>query len=408
MIPTRTRTTLNLRVDFPLLKNHPTLAYLDSAATTHQPEVVMKAQQNFIETSYANVHRAVYKLANTATEAYEAARTTVATFINAQPNEIIFTSNATQALNLAAALEKSRLRPGDEILVSIAEHHSNLLPWQRVAKQTGAILTWIELTPDGQVDFTDFTNKLSAKTKIVAVSHLSNVLGSVAPLNEIISAAHRVRAHVVVDAAQSASRLPLDVYTLDLDYLAVSGHKLYGPTGIGFLYGKQTHLEKAEPLLVGGGTVQEVTRHTATWQDSPLRFEAGTPNITGAIGLNAAINYLTQIGLGAIWEHEQTLVRYALPRLAEIDGLRLYSTGEAGLFSFNLSANQQTLHSHDVSEIANQHDVALRGGHHCAQPLMAALGVADLTRASIGVYTTTQDIDRLIEALEATKKVFSN
>ncbi len=417
MIPARLKTELNVRADFPLLKNHPELAYLDSAATTHQPYTVMATQQRFIETSYANVHRAVYALANTATEAYEAARATIAAFINAQPNEIIFTSNATHALNLAAALEKPRLQPGDEILISVAEHHSNLLPWQRLAKETGATLRWIELNPDGELDIADFTNKLSLKTKIVAISHISNVLGYVAPLAEIIQAAHGADTHVIVDAAQSANRLPLDVQRLDVDYLAVSGHKLYGPTGIGFLYGKQQHLEAAEPWALGGGTIQEVTRDTATWQHPPLRFEAGTPNITGAIGLSAAINYLTHLGLKNIWQHEQGLVQYALPRLAAIDGLRLYlappsagwrSGAKAGIFSFTLSVNNQPVHSHDVSEIANQYNVAVRGGHHCAQPLMTTLGVADLTRASVGIYTSREDIDRLVETLAATKKVFSN
>lgn len=408
MIPVRIQPLLNLRADFPLLKNHPELVYLDSAATTHKPQIVIEAEQRFTATSYANVHRAVYTLASEATEAYEQARAAAATFINAAPEEIVFTSNATHALNLAAAIETSRLQPGDEILLSVTEHHSNLLPWRRLAQCTGAQLQWIELAEDHSFNLTDFHRKLSAHTKIVAISHISNVLGYITPLAEIIAAAHHTGARVVIDAAQSAGRLPLDVRQLDADYLAVSGHKLYGPTGTGWLYAKHAYLENAEPLLTGGGTVQEVTRHTAVWQNSPLRFEAGTPNITGAIGLHAAINYIKKLGLETIWEHEQTLVDYALPRLAEIDGLRLYSAGEAGIFSFSLSANQKPLHSHDVSEIANHYNVALRGGHHCAQPLMTALGVADLTRASVGVYNSVEDIDRLIIALETAREVFSN
>lgn len=411
MISARLKTDRNLRHDFPLLKNHTELVYLDNAATTHQPAAVLQAQQDFTENNYANVHRAVYDLATIATEAYEAARAACAAFINAQPEAIVFTSNATHALNLAAALEKPRVQAGNEILLSIAEHHSNLLPWQRLAKETGATVRWIELTPDGELDYEDFTNKLSSNTKVVAVSHISNVLGSITSLEEIVSAAHRVQAHVVVDAAQSASRLPLDVRALDLDYLAVSGHKVYGPTGIGFLYAKPEQLQPAEPVLIGGGVITEVTREKASWQTSPHRFEAGTPNITGAIGLHAALSYLTKLGLSTIWQHEQRLVRYALPRLTALDGLRLFGPAEpakrAGIFSFTLATPHHQLHSHDVSEIANQYKVALRGGHHCAQPLLTTLGLTDLTRASVGVYNTFEDIDRLIIALEETKNVFN-
>lgn len=419
MMPVRTQPLLNLRADFPLLQNHPRLTYLDNAATTHQPAAVLQAQHDFTENHYANVHRAVYDLANTATAAYEAARAAAAAFINAAPEEIIFTSNATHALNLAAAIETARLRPGDEILVGVTEHHSNLLPWWRLAQCTGAKLVWLEPASDYSFNLTDFYNKLSAQTKIIAVSHISNVLGYIAPLAEIIAAAHHAGARVAVDAAQSASRQPLDVKMLDADYLAVSGHKLYGPTGTGWLYAKRIHLENAAPLLTGGGTVQEVSRDAVSWQPSPLRFEAGTPNITGVIGLHAALTYLTQLSFANIHQHEQTLVHYARPRLQAIPGLTLYAppdpSRQAGIFSFTLTVNlpagqvgSRLVHSHDVSEIANQYHVAVRGGHHCAQPLLTALGLTDLTRASLGIYNTTTDIDKLIMALEAAQHVFSN
>lgn len=387
---------------FPLLTQQRKLHYLDSAATTQQPASVLAAQDQFIRSSYGPVHRSVYDLGATATAAYEGARDRLATFLGATTDEIIFTKSATEALNLAAWIEAPRLQPGDEILISVAEHHSNLLPWQRLASQRQAKLQWIELRA-GELDLADFRAKLSSRTKIVAVTHLSNVLGVTTPLDDIVAAAHQVEARVVVDAAQSVSRLPLSVAPLDADYLAFSGHKMYGPTGIGVLYARKDVLEKAEPLHVGGGMVAEVTRHRARWLDGPARFEGGTPPVVPAIGLAAAVDFIDQVGLANIGQHEQQLTAYALKQLTTVPGIKIFGprqvAARAGLLSWQMEVVGKIIHSHDIATIIGNAQVAIRAGHHCAQPLMEALGVTDLARASWGVYTSSDDIDALILAL---------
>ncbi|MEX1997717.1 MAG: cysteine desulfurase [Candidatus Andersenbacteria bacterium] len=401
---------LTRRTDFPLLQHQPQLVFLDSAASTHKPRVVIDAERQFYTTAYGPVHRSLYDLGATASEQFEATRAAVAQFIGADAPEIIFTHNATEALNLVAWIEAARLKAGDEIMLSVAEHHSNLLPWQRLACQKALQLVWIEVTPDQQFDYEDFTKKLSARTKLVAVTQVSNVLGFVSPLSRIIPAAHRVGARVVVDAAQSAARLPIDVGALKADYLVATGHKMYAPTGTGFLYARQELLAQAQPMIVGGGIVQRVTRQSALWHDGPARFEAGTPHSAGIVGLEAALRYLTALGMEKVWRHEQALVQYAFTALARQPGVTLYGpplgADRAGIFSFQVTAGGASLHSHDVVAWANEFQVALRGGHHCAQPLLATLGVPELVRASTGIYTTTEDIDALLRAIEAVQARF--
>jgi cysteine desulfurase/selenocysteine lyase len=403
----------SLRDDFPFFRTHFDITYLDSAATTQRPQSVIEAETYFTIHSYANVHRGLHMLGEKATEAFEGVRRQVSAFIGAHsPDSIVFTRNATEALNLAAWLERKRIRAGDDILISAAEHHSNILPWQRLACTVGADLQWIEMDDAGHLSLDDFHKKLSPKTKIVAVAHVSSVLGYVAPLEKIIEGAHRVGAHVVLDTGQSAGRMPVDVVKLDVEYSAFSGHKMYGPTGTGFLYGKPELLEEGDPFLVGGSTIQKVTRQAVIWQTPPLRYEAGTPHITGVVGLGAAIGYLQNLGWEAIEEHERKLVAYALPRLLAMPGLKLYgpamADGRQAIFSFTLSLpDGRVLHSHDVADIVNRENVAIRGGHHCAQPLMSSLGVYDVSRASCGVYTNTEDVDRLVAALHKVHDVFS-
>lgn len=402
---------LNVRGDFPIFTNHPDWVYLDTAATTQKPRVVLDAERNIYETTYANVHRSFYDIGMKATAAFEEVRAQAARFINATSSQsIVFTPNATGALNLVAYLESQRLQPGDEILISVAGHHSNILPWQRLAKQTGATVQWLEITAEGRLDIEDFKQKLTNKTRLVAVEHVSNVLGYVTPLAEIIQATHAVGGRVVVDTAQSAARLPIDVQVLDIDYLAVSGHKLYGPTGTGWLYAKLDWLENMEPQQVGGGTIKKVTRDTVSWNDVPLRFEAGTPHIAGVVGLGAALQYLDNIGMDEVWEHDQQITTYALEQLQQLPEVTIYGpqTAEdrAGVISFSITINGERIHSHDLTAIADQKGVAVRAGQHCSHPLLQLLQLPEVTRLSTGVYTTTSDIDRLTQALQAVISTF--
>lgn len=402
---------MQVKSDFPIFQHHPNLVFLDNAATTQKPRTVLQAQNDFSAHAYANIHRAIYDLAASATAKYEGSRQAVADFIDAASSkEIVFTRNATEALNLAAWIEAGKLQAGDEILISVSEHHSNLLPWQRLACKKGVKLQWIELATEQKFDFNDFTKKLSAKTKLVAVAHVANVLGDIRPTREIVTAAHRAGARVILDAAASLCRLPISVRSLDVDYLAASGHKMYGPTGVGFLYAKPELIANAEPMMLGGGTIKKVTRAAALWADSPWRHEAGTPPIVEVIGLAAAIAYLKKLGLETIWQHEQALTKYAWEKLSEVNGIKLFGPnpmGEvprAGIISFSLSSGNRTFHSHDVAQICNDYGVALRGGHHCAQPLMESLGVEELNRISLGIYNTKEDIDRLAEALNTVRQ----
>lgn len=404
-----------LRVQFPILaramRGAP-LAYLDNASTTQKPQRVIDAESRFYETLNANTHRGVYELSEQATVAYVGAHEAVARFIGAAgPNEIIFTRNATEGINLIVQGVGGRewgVGNGDTVLLTAMEHHSNIVPWQQLTKRVGATLAWVELTPDGELDLDDLDRKLALKPKIVSVVHASNVLGTVNPVGEIARRAHAVGAVVVVDAAQSVSRLPVDVQTLDVDFLVFSGHKMYGPTGTGVVYGKRELLETMEPFLTGGDMVKTVSRTAATWNDLPWKFEAGTPNIAGGVALGETVRFLEEIGIENIWKHERELVEYALPRLQAIPGLRLIGPMRpmglrAGIFSFALGG----VHSHDLASFLDSRGIAIRGGHHCAQPLLAALGLTECARASVGLYTTFAEIDRLVNALNDAQKVLT-
>lgn len=397
------------RADFPILDqkvNDEPLVYLDNAATTQKPLLVLEAMSQYYQTDNANVHRGVHTLAERATTAYEEARDKVAAFIGASREEIIFTKGTTSGLNMIANWAGSILRPGDEVLISIMEHHANLIPWQQVCQRTGARLVYAYLK-DGSLDMADLKSKLSQRTKFVSLAHVSNVLGCVNPVREVADLAHQVGAYLVLDAAQSVGHLPLDVTDLACDFLVFSGHKMYGPTGIGVLYGRQTLLETLPPLEFGGEMISRVSEQSATWADLPYRFEAGTPPIAEAIGLGAAIDYLQSLGFASLQAHEQDLTSYFLQELAKLEGLTLYgpptSDQRAGVFAFNLDG----LHPHDVATALDYQGIAVRAGHHCAQPLMTYLGVNATVRASLACYTTKEDCDRLIAGIKETQEFFN-
>lgn len=402
---------LGVKKDFPIFTTHPQLVFLDNAATTQKPAAVTGAEKEFYETTYANIHRATYDIAAQATDLFEGTRQQVAQFINAaSSNEILFTRNASEALNLAAYIEGQKLQAGDELLVSVAGHHSNILPWMRLVKAKGAKIVWIELTPEGRLDVEGLLKHISARTKVVAFEHVSNVMGYVSPVKEITTAAQAVGARVVVDVAQSSCRMPVDAQDLGADYMAFSGHKMYGPTGSGWLYAKEELLAEAEPMLSGGGTIKKVTRDTIVWADVPFRFEAGTPDIASVISLSAGLTYLSAIGMDNVWTHDQAVMEYAMEKLRALPGLRLYGphdiANRAAIFSFLVEVHGKLGHSHDVADICNQRGVAVRGGHHCAQILMQALGVEDVNRASFGIYNNEGDVDRLVEALAEVQRIF--
>ena len=399
-----------LREDFPILNqnvNDEPLVYLDNAATTQKPLTVLSAINDFYQQDNANVHRGVHTLAERATADYEAAREKVRAFINAQSTkEILFTRGTTTSLNWIAQFAGQILTPADEVIITIMEHHSNIVPWQEIAQRTGATLKFVYLK-DGGLDWTDLNEKISTKTKFVSVAHVSNVLGCINPIKEIAALAHAHGAYVVVDGAQSVPHMAVDVQELDVDFFAFSGHKMMGPTGIGVLYGKEELLQRFEPVEFGGEMIDFVYESHSTWTELPWKFEAGTPNIAGAIGLGAAIDYINSIGIENIQQHERELVEYLLPKLKEIPGLTLYGPAEprqrAGVIAFNL----QGLHPHDLATALDMEGIAVRAGHHCAQPLLHDLKVAATARASFYLYNTKADCDKLIEALWVTKEFFN-
>lgn len=396
--------THSFRHDFPALTDAAS-HYLDSAATTHQPASVIAAQQQALTTGVGPVHRTIYPLGVATTQAYEAVRSQIADFTGAAANEVILTRNATEALNLAAWIEAPNIQAGDEIVLSVAEHHSNLLPWQRLACKRMAKLVWLDVNADGHMDMADVRQKITERTKVVALTHVSNVLGTIMPVSAIAALAHRVGARVVLDATQSAGRLPLNREELGADYLAISAHKMYGPTGVGALIGRQEILVKAEPMIVGGGMVTHVTEAAAIWAQSPQRFEAGTPNTVGVIGWGAAINYVHSLDWETIATHDQQLTAYLLQELQKIPGVQIVGStllnNRVGIVSLRVQAGPTVLHSHDVAEVLASHNVAVRAGHHCAQPLLEHLGLADVVRISTGIYTTNEDIDAVISAIRA-------
>ncbi len=394
----------NVRGDFPVLartvNGHP-LVYLDSAATAQKPIQVIEAIARFYREANANVHRGLYALSVEATELYENARKKIAALIGARPEEVIFTRGTTESLNLLAySLGEARVREGDGILVTVMEHHANLIPWQELARRKGAALSAVRITPDGELDMDDFRRRLSARTAVVAVTHISNVLGTINPIPEISREAHRVGALVVVDAAQSIPHLPVDVRELGCDFLAFSGHKMLGPTGIGVLWGRRELLEAMPPFLTGGEMIREVWIDRATWNDLPYKFEAGTPPIAQAVGLGAAVEYLAGLGMEEVRRHEEELTGLLLEGLKAREYVEIYGPHEpqkrGGVVAFNLRG----IHPHDVATLLDQEGIAIRAGHHCAQPLHRLLGVPASCRASVYVYNTPEEIELFLAALD--------
>ena len=399
-----------IRQQFPIfdqeVNGHP-LVYLDSAATSHKPVPVIEKVNDYYRRYNSNVHRGVHTLGNYATEGYEGARAKVRQFIHARSTkEIVFTRGTTSALNLVAhSYGQQVCAEGGEIVITPMEHHSNLIPWQQLAKRTGATLKYIDLKDDGTLDMDDARRKITPETKIVSVVHVSNVLGTVNPIKELARLAHNNGAVLVVDGAQSTPHMAIDVQDLDCDFFAFSGHKMCAPTGIGVLYGKKELLEQMEPMEFGGEMIDTVELHEPTWKELPYKFEGGTPIIAGAIGLGAAIDFLNEIGLEAIAEHERRLVQYALERLNEIEGLNVYGPQErSGLVTFNVD----DIHPHDVATVLDSEGIAVRAGHHCAQPLMRWLDVTATARASFYLYNTEEDIDKLVDGLVKTKEFFGH
>mgnify|MGYP001478804446 FL=1 len=402
-----------IRKHFPILdqtvNEHP-LVYLDSAATSQTPVQVIDAISNYYLHNNSNVHRGVHTLGNRATDDYEGAREKVRKFINAEHlEEIIFTRGTTASLNLvASSYGRDFVKEGDEIVITYMEHHSNIIPWQQVAKETGATLKYIDLEEDGTISLEAVKEAVTDKTKVVAMTYASNVLGTINPIKEITEIAHAHGAVMVVDAAQAAPHLPIDVQELNCDFLAFSGHKMAGPTGIGVLYGKKALLEEMEPVEFGGEMINFVHLYDSTWAELPAKFEGGTPIIAGAVGLGAAIDYLEEIGLENIARHEQELVEYALQEMQKIEGVEIYgpldATKRAGLVTFNVEG----VHPHDLATVLDMNGIAIRAGHHCAQPLMKWLDVSATARASFYLYNTKDEIDKLVDGLRMAKEYFGD
>ncbi|HHT7641660.1 TPA: cysteine desulfurase [Streptococcus suis] len=400
----------SIRKDFSILDqvvNDEPLVYLDNAATTQKPQQVLDVLADYYQKDNANVHRGVHTLSERATARYEAARQKVADFIQAKSSkEILFTRGTTTSLNWVAQFAKEILQPDQEVIISVQEHHSNIIPWQQACQQTGAKLRYVTLK-DGELDMDHLRSLLSSKTKFVSLAHVSNVLGGVVPIGEIAELVHQVGAYLVVDGAQSVPHMGVNVQELDVDFYAFSGHKMLGPTGIGVLYGKEELLNLMSPVEFGGEMIDFVYEQSATWKELPWKFEAGTPNIAGAIGLGAAVDYLTEIGMDTIQAHEAELVDYVFPKLQAIPGLTIYGSQDlskrTGVIAFNLD----DLHPHDVATALDYEGVAVRAGHHCAQPLLRYLQVPATVRASFYIYNTKADCDKLVEAIIKTKEFFN-
>lgn len=398
-----------IRADFPILAREvhgKPLVYLDNGASAQKPKAVIDAVGHVYSNEYSNVHRGLHFLSNATTDAYEAARKKIANYLNApSDDEIIFTKGATEALNLVAyGWAMKHLKEGDEIILSIMEHHSNIVPWHFLRERMGVKLKWVPVIEDGSFDMDAFNDALSNKTKLVAITHMSNVLGTVVPIKQVCAMAHKYGAKVVVDGSQGAVHLPVDVQDLDVDFYCITGHKLYGPSGIGALYGKMDLLKDMQPFQGGGEMILDVFEDNVTYADPPHRFEAGTPPIAQAIGLGVAIDYVESIGREAILVHENELCDYAHEQLSKINSLRIIgnASGKGSIISFELEG----IHAHDVSMIIDRSGVAVRAGTHCAQPLLKHYGVTSTCRASFGMYNTKQEIDVLVEALEKARSFF--
>ena len=403
--------------DFPILnrtiRDGKRLVYLDSGATSQKPNVVIDAESNFYRFHNAAVHRGAHQLAEEATDAFEGARAIVAEFLNAHVDEVIFTKSATESLNLvsyaignAGPGNRFHLTSADSIVVSEMEHHANLIPWQQLAARTGATLKWFSITEEGRLDLSNIDSLIDSSTKVVALTHQSNVLGTINPLDQITKKAHAVGAVVVLDACQSVPHMPVDVKALDIDFLAFSGHKAVGPTGVGIFWGRAELLADLPPFLTGGSMIENVTMESATWAPAPRKFEAGVPNMAQAVGLGAALTYLTKIGMANIHRHEVELTSYLLKGLSEIDDLRIIGPKitelRGGVISFTLG----DIHPHDLGQYLDSQGIAVRTGHHCAWPLTRKLGVPATTRASVYLYNTTDDLDALIAGVQGAQKYF--
>jgi cysteine desulfurase / selenocysteine lyase len=399
-----------IRTQFPLLarEHHgKPLAYLDNGATSQKPLAVIEALDRFWREQNANVHRGVYRLSEEATALYERARRIVAARLGADPREVVFVRNATEALNLVAySWGRANVAEGDRILLTELEHHSNIVPWYQLAAEKAAELDWAPVTDGGRLDLEALAELLERRPKVVGVAHVSNVLGTINPIREVARMAHEAGALVVVDGAQAGPKLPLDVAELGADFYALTSHKMYGPTGIGALYGRRELLEEMPPFIGGGSMIRSVRRDEITWADLPAKFEGGTPPIGEAVGYAAAVEWLDAVGLDSAHAHEAELTNYALERLADVPGMRVFGPSaaddRAGIISFEV----QGVHAHDVSEVLDRHAVCVRAGHHCAQILMERLGVPATTRASFAVYNTHEEVDRLVEALHDVRRVF--
>lgn len=402
-----------IKQQFPLLSrriNGKPLIYLDSGATSQKPESVLKTMDDFLRTKNANVHRGIYTISEEATESYEGAREKIAAFIRAEKDEIVFTRNATESINLVAlSWARQNVKAGDEIITTEMEHHSNIVPWQMLAKEKDCVLRFVPIiSEEGVLDLDAYTSLLSLRTKIVCLGHMSNLLGTVNPIEVMIRQAHDAGAKVLIDGCQSVPHMPVDVKKLNADFYAFSGHKMLGPTGIGVLYGKKELLEETEPIIGGGDMIKTVTKNAATWNDVPWKFEAGTPNIVGVVGLGAAVDYLSALGMENIWKHEQEIVNYVLPQLAKKKGVQVFGVQHpdvkrGAIFSFWLDG----MHPHDVASIFDEEGIAVRAGHMCAQPALERYGKPAAARASFYVYNTTEDADAFLRAIEKAKEVFS-
>lgn len=400
-----------VRGDFPILARevYPgvPLVYLDSGASSQKPAAVLEAMDHYYRTTHANVHRGVHRLSEDATNLYEGARARIAAFINApDPSQVIFTSNATEGFNLVAyTWGRTNLQSGDEILLTEMEHHANIIPWQLIAQEKGVVVRYVPIHEDGTLDLSTLPELLTERTKLFSFTAVSNVLGTVNPIKELVAAAHAVGAIAMVDGSQHVPHAPIDVQALDCDFLSFTGHKMCGPTGIGILYGKLELLDAMPPFMGGGDMIRRVTFDGSSWNDLPWKFEAGTPRIAEAIGLGAAVDYLSEVGMDDIHAHEQMITGYALESLSEVPGLRLLGPSAAqrgGIAAFTLEG----AHPHDIAEILDKDGIAIRAGHHCAQPLHRRLGIKASARASFYLYTTRQEIDKLVSSLHGVRKVF--
>lgn len=397
-----------IKKDFPIfdrtVRDGQRLIYLDSGATSQKPNSVIDAESNFYRFNNAAVHRGAHQLAEEATENFENARSIVAEFIGAKSDEIVFTKSATESINLVAYALTEKIKPGDRIVVSEMEHHANLVPWQQLAKRTGAELAWFEVTPEGRLDLSDIEKVITSNTAIVAITHQSNVLGTINPLEQIVKRAEAVGAEVLLDACQSVPHMSVDVRKLGVDYLAFSGHKALGPTGVGVLWGR--NLESLPPFLFGGSMIENVTMTDATWAPAPKKFEAGVPNMAQAIGLGAALNYLSKVGLNQIHEHEIYLTKALIAGLGDINGINIFGPKEIDLRGGVVSFTLDGIHPHDLGQFLDSKGIAVRTGHHCAWPLARKFKVQATTRASIYLYNELSDIDALLSGIHDAKKFF--